>query len=384
MKAAAPTPTFEALLTRIHARQVSSATKATALPPVGPAWFPSVMGTAILALLVEQHLGRTPIGHLAAAAWLVAAWVALLWLCVAFARRCRRSPGALRESVSDPSTVALWGTVSMAVLATGSATLAVGQHAGWAVVIDLATWTVGTSLGLVTVVVFGLLVARGGSGRPTMVWGLAVVSPMVTATGGASLAAALPRPWGVLVRTSSELAFATALVLAVVVFASAYHHHLRIAPLPLELSATSWIPLGVVGQSMAAAQTLGAGTEFESVTHVYGFAMLIAAVPVIGYAVRRTASGFARGMPFATNWWSLTFPIGTLSLGTHLLGAQTGLAWVSALSWLTLLSLAGTWTFCAVSTARAVIGAWRGSSAPVTGSTGPAWPARPRHHRPRA
>lgn len=384
MQASGPTPTFEALVTRIRAPQVSSASRVGALPPVGPAWFPTVMGTAILALLVQQHLGRTPIGHLAAAAWLVAAWVALLWLCVGFALRCRRSPGALRESLADPSTVALWGTVSMAILATGSATLAVGHHAGWAVLVDLATWTVGTILGLVTVVVFGLLVARGGSGRPTMVWGLAVVAPMVTATGGASLAAVLPRPWGVLVRASSEVAFATALVLAVVVFASAYHHHLRIAPLPLELSATSWIPLGIVGQSMAAAQTLGAGTEFESVTHVYGFAMLIAAVPVVAYAVRRTASGFARGMSFATNWWSLTFPIGTLSLGTYQLGAHTGLGPVSAISWVALATLMGTWSFCAVATSRALIGASRGSSAPVTGWIGLAWLAPLRHHRPQA
>lgn len=321
-----------------------------ALPPAGPAWFPGVMGTAILALLIQLHLGSTSIGHLAATVWLVMAWVLLLGLSVGFVGNCRRRPGQLRASLADPSTTAMWGTVSMAILATGSATLAVGDHAGWAVGVDLAMWVVGSMLGLATAAVFGSLVARGDFGRPTMVWGLAVVPPMVTATAGATLAASLPTSLSAAVRDLSMAAFVLALALGAVVFGAAYHHHLRVAPLPLELSATSWIPLGVVGQSMAAATAQATGTRYQAIAHGYGYAMLLLAVPVIGFAASTTVAGFRARMPFATNWWALTFPIGTLSLGAHLLGAQTGETWVTAIGWLALAALIGTWTFCAAAT----------------------------------
>lgn len=322
-----------------------------ALPPAGPAWFPSVMGTAILALLVQLHLGGTSIGHLAATGWLVMAWVLLLGLSVGFVDNFRRDPERLRATLADPSTAAMWGTVSMAILATGSATLAVGDHAGWAVGVDLAMWVVGSMVGLATAAVFGSLVARGDFGRPTMVWGLAVVPPMVTATAGATLAASLPDSLSAPVRDFSMAAFVLALALGGVVFGAAYHHHLRVATLPLELSATSWIPLGVVGQSMAAATALATGTRYQAIAHGYGYAMLLLAVPVIWFAVRTTIAGLRARMPFATNWWALTFPIGTLSLGAHLLGAQTGDAWVTTIGWLALAALIGTWTFCATATA---------------------------------
>lgn len=326
-----------------------------ALPPVGPAWFPVVMGTAILALLLQLHAGGTPIGHLSAAIGLILAWVLLACLGIGFARHCRRTSGALRGTLHTPASVAMWGTVAMAILATGSATLAVGEHAAWAVRVDAVLWSVGTLAGLATTAVFGWSVFRGAFERPTMVWGLAVVAPMVSATGGATLATALPAPWRSLVWWICAMCFLVALLLAGAVFAAAYHHHLRIAPLPLELSATSWIPLGVIGQSMAAATALGSGTPAESIAHVYGFAMLLLAVPVVGYAFATTLRGFARRMPFATNWWSLTFPIGTLSLGCHLLGAAVHSRTISLVSTVALVVLVGTWKLCAVATVRAVI-----------------------------
>lgn len=322
------------------------------LPPAGPAWFPSVMGTAILALLIQLHLGGTSIGHLAASCWLVMAWVLLVGLSVGFVGNCRRDPERLRATLADPSTAAMWGTVSMGILATGSATLAVGDHAGWAVGVDLVMWVVGSMLGLATAVVFGSFVARGDFGRPTMVWGLAVVPPMVMATAGATLAAWLPDPLRALLRDLSMAAFVLALLLAAVVFAAAYHHHLRVAALPIELSATSWIPLGVVGQSMAAAAALSDGMRYQAVAHLYGYTMLLLAVPVVWFAARTTIAGFRVRMPFATNWWALTFPIGTLSLGAHLLGEQTGQTWITAIGWLALAALIGTWTFCAATTLR--------------------------------
>lgn len=335
-------------------------TRATlALPPAGPAWFSSVMGTGILALLVQVHLGGTSIGRWAAALWLALAWALLIGLSVGFVRHCRRDRAALSLSITEPAAATAWGTVAMGIVSVGSATLKVTAAQGDRLAVlgqraDVVLWCLGTALGFATAVGFTVMLVRRDSGRPAMTWGLPVVPPMVSATAGATLAPTLPAPWHALCWLVSAAGFLVAAALALVVFAAAYHHHLRTAPVPIAASATSWIPLGVVGQSTAAATALATGTHYQGIAHAYGHVMLLLAVPVIWFAVRTTLRGFRARMPFAPNWWSLTFPIGTLSLGAHLLGAQTGQAWVTAIGWLALAVLIGTWTLCATATTRAL------------------------------
>lgn len=360
MKATATTPTFGTGFTLIRRGQVVAA-----LPPAGPAWFSSVMGTGILALLVQLHLGGTPIGSWAASVWLALAWALLLGLGGAFAVRCRRDPRELRASLTGPAGAAAWGTVSMGILSVGSATLKVSaEQDRWVAVVgqgaDMVLWLIGTILGFVTAVGFTVFLLRRDRGRPAMTWGLPVVPPMVTATAGATLAPQLLAPWHALVWWVSVAAFLVAAVLAAVIFAVAYHHHLRVAAVPVEASPTSWIPLGVVGQSTAAAVALSADPPLAAgrltiLAHGYGYAMLLLGVPVVCFAVRTTVRGFRARMPFAPNWWSLTFPIGTLSLGAHLLGTQTGQAWTIAIGWCALAVLIGTWSLCVAATFRALV-----------------------------
>lgn len=403
MKAAAPPSTFGTGFTRIACREGNRVPEVRSLPPAGPAWFSSVMGTGILALLVELHLGRTPIGGLAAIALLMLAWALLLGLGGAFMARCHRNRRALQASCAGPAGAAAWGTVSMGILSVGSATLKVAAAQGGSLAavgqcVDAVLWTVGTAIGFATAVGFTVVLLRFDRGRPAMTWGLPVVPPMVTATAGATLAPLLPVPWHALVWWVAVVGFLIAGILAAVIFAVAYHHHLRVAPIPIEASATSWIPLGVVGQSTAAAVALASESPLAegravSIAHGYGYAMLLVGVPVIWFAARTTIRGFRARMPFAPTWWSLTFPIGTLSLGAHLLGTQTGQAWIVALGWVALAVLVGTWALCASATIRAVTrarvapattGAAPGNSAPATVSTGPARPAQLHHRRPPA
>lgn len=362
-------------LTRSQPRAANTAPDVAALPPAGPAWFSCVMGTGILALLVQLHLGGTAIGSWAAALWLALAWTLLIGLSVGFVRHCRLDRTALRLSISDPTRATAWGTVAMGILSVGAATLKItaahgDRLAALGQTVDLVLWSLGTVLGFVTAVGFGLLLIRRDCGRPAMTWGLPVVPPMVSATTGATLAPMLPAPWHVLCWLVSAVAFLVAAILGLVIFAAAYHHHLRTAPIPIVASATSWIPLGVVGQSTAAAVALFTAAEpalrpraagdLESVVHGYGYVMLLIAVPVVWFAARTTLRGFRARMPFAPNWWSLTFPIGTLSLGAHLLSAQTGQGWVTAIGWVALAVLVGTWSLCATASLRAVRVSWCG------------------------
>lgn len=340
------------------------------LPPAGPSWFGSVMGTGILATLIGLHAAGHPDLLLPAAALLVVGWGLLVGLTTAFVRRVAGDRDVLWHSATDPAVAPMWGTVSMGVLSVGSATLTVVPRLAprlvhGAVGVDLVLWTVGTVLGIATTLAFlGAVVSRD-LGRPTPVWGLPVVPPMVSATTAAALVPHLPDPaLQAALLLVGAVCFVLALAIGGLVFAVAYHHHVRVAPIPTAASASAWIPLGVVGQSMAAACAIAAqsgrfltpatASEVSALARSYGWVMLVVAVPVVAFAVRVTMRGFRAGMPFSPGWWSLTFPLGTLALGAHLLAAETDSRLVAAVGALALVGLVGTWSLCAVATSRAV------------------------------
>ncbi len=329
------------------------------------------MGTGILSTLLGLQSDSTHALLAPAAVLLGIGWVALVALTAAYATRIARDRTALTSTLSDPAVVPLWGTVSMGLLAIGAATLTVAprvvpawEHA--AVAVDGTLWLLGTLIGLAATFGFAALIVTRGLNDPKPAWGLAVVPPMVSSTTAEALVPHLASPPLRVALVMTGLAcFFVALGFAALIFLLAYRHHARVEPLPLAAAASAWIPLGVVGQSMAAAQAMagqadgfltGDGSRaIHVLADAYGFLMLAAAVPVVAFAVRTTLRGFARRMPFSPGWWALTFPIGTLVLGSRLLGASTGLGVVTAVSHASLATLACTWTLCAVATAWALL-----------------------------
>ncbi|MBB2988108.1 TDT family transporter [Terracoccus luteus] len=368
---------------------------ATRLPGPGPMWFSSVMGTGILSTLLGREATSTRWLLVPASGLMLIAVVLLVGLSVAFGARVAADRSVLTDTLRDVAVVPTWGTVSMGVLSVGSSLvtvvpqLAPGRLDGWAVGADAVLWTAGTLLGVVTAFGFAVVLVRRDVGRPMPVWGLPVVPPMVSATTGAALVPHVGGAVGHLALLVASVAcFFLSLFLGGLVFALAYHHHWRVAPLPVAASISTWIPLGVVGQSTAAAQALatqtaalftpGEAPAVHVLADAYGLLMVVVAVPVVAHAVRLTVRGFRAGLAFAPGWWALTFPIGTLALGCRMLGesvtrgaagagsassAGSGLlgllagptgAVVSAVGVLALVTLCGTWTFCAGATLRAL------------------------------
>ena len=346
------------------------------LPPAGPAWFSSVMGTAILSTLLGLQSPGHPVVLAAAVTLLLAAVSLLLGLSAAFVVRIARDGSAFTSTVTDFVAAPLWGTVSMGMLAVGAATYTVVPLVApgaleLAVGVDAVLWVVGTVVGLVTALGFAAVLVRGGGRTPTPVWGLPVVPPMVSATTGAALVPHVGSELGrVALLTVVVGCFFLSLCLGAVVYAVAYHHHWRITAIPVAASASAWIPLGTVGQSAAAAEMVAAHADsvfdasalaaVHGLADAYAFLMLLVSVPVIAVAVRVTMRGFLARMPFSPGWWALTFPIGTLALGAHLLADATGLAAVEVVARLVLASLVGTWTLCASSTVQALVTVHRG------------------------
>ena len=334
------------------------------LPPAGPAWYGAVMGTGILATLTQT---LAP-GAWTAPVWLALGWALLVGLTAGFALRCVRRPGRLAGSLR-PDQLPLWGMVAMGLLSVGAATATVLPAwlpglAGAAVVADGLLWVAGTLLGLGTAVGFAVVLVRAAPGTPSTVWGLAVVPPMVSATVGAGLVPHLAPALQIPLLLILAACFGLSLILGGIIFALAYHHHWRVARLPIPASTSAWIPLGVVGQSTAAAQAMAVAAAglvpapvagvLQTVANDYGVLMLALGVPLAAWAVAMTVRGFRARMPFVPGWWSLTFPIGTLALGSHLLGIGTGLTGYLIAGLACWVTLCGTWLLCAVASARAV------------------------------
>ncbi len=328
-----------------------------------------IMGTGLFTMILGVYSHDLPwLEPVAGVLWGLVS-LTLLGMTAAFALRCLRVPGAFRSTLKDFTVIPLWGAVAMAFLAVGSATLTVLPRLNpelqqAAVRADSVLWTVGTLLGLLTALGFTAALVVGKPGRPLPVWGLPLVPPIVSATTGSGLVPFVPAPDLRLTLIIVTVAcFFTSMVLGFVIFAVAFHHHIRVENIPVEASISAWIPLGVVGQSMAAAQSIALQAErfvlpevistVHGLANLYGFAMLAVAVPVIGNAVWITLRGFRAGMSFNPGWWALVFPVGTITLGTRLLGHSAGLEWISALSAGLLTLMAVHWLFCAVSMAIA-------------------------------
>lgn len=327
------------------------------------------MGTGILGTLLQTCAERVPWAQDAALVPLVLCWSLLVVLTGGFLRRIVRDRAAFTDTVRDLATVPLWGTVAMGVLSVGSCTATVVPArwpglSGIAWTVDGVLWVIGTLIGVVAALGFGARLVARDCGAPTTVWGLAVVGPMVSATTGAALVPHLAGPMRVWLLLAAVACFFLSLFVGTIVFAVAYHHHWRVAPIPVAASASAWIPLGMVGQSTAAAQSIAlrarpmlavpAADAVQQAANLYGFVMLAIGVPLVIWATVVTVRGFRRRMPFSPGWWALTFPIGTLALGAWQLGHGSGLPAVTTLGVLATGVLCGTVALCLVASARGI------------------------------
>ncbi len=352
----------------------------TPLPPAGPVWFGSVMGTGILATLLGREASHTPALLAPATALLAVGILLLLGLSAGFGARVVRDRAAFTATLRDLAILPTWGTVAMGMLSIGSAALTVLPQLGartstsgparWVVDLAALSWVAGTGLGVVTAFGFSAVVLGRRLGSPCPAWGLSVVPPMVSATTGAALVPQLPTTTGQLTMLVAAVGcFFLSLFLGGLVFAISYHHHWRVAALPIPASASAWIPLGIVGQSMAAAQVIAVqstplltpttAAAVRGLADTYGYVMLALSLPVMAYAVSRTARGFEARMPFTPGWWALTFPLGTVALGTRMLGDASGHTLIGGMGLAALAALCATWLLCATASLRAVAGVRR-------------------------
>ncbi|MEW2163225.1 TDT family transporter [Streptomyces sp. NPDC007084] len=339
---------------------------------LGPNWYASVMGTAILATAGAGLPGGVP-GLRTACAVLWALSLAILAaLLAARAAHWRYHPDQARAHLLDPATAPFYGCLAMALLAVGGSTLVVGADwigAGAAVAVDAVLFTAGTLLGLAAAVAVPYLMVvrhRTEPGQASPVWLLPLVAPMVSAAVGPLLVPRLPAGQA---RETLFLGcvalFGLSLLAVLVVLPMVFARLVTSGPLPLALTPTLFLVLGPLGQSTTAAGKFAdAAPGTMAAPYDRGFALfaVLYGVPVMGFAlfwlafaVALTVRARRRGMGFAMTWWAFTFPLGTCVTGARSLAGHTGVTAFDALAVALYVLLVTAWAAATAGTVRGLI-----------------------------
>jgi C4-dicarboxylate transporter/malic acid transport protein len=316
---------------------------------LGPNWFAAVMGTGIVAvatmLLPVRFAGREP---LAVVAWVIAASLLVL-LVAATAVHWLRYPQAARGHARDAAMAPFYGAPPMALLTVGAGALLAGRHLIGlhdAVVLDAGLWTAGTLTGLAAAVAIPYLMftAHDLALSDTLgSWLMPIVPPMVSAATGAALITHLPAGQPRLdMLLACYAMFGLSLIASLAIITLLWARLAQHGPGPARTAPTLWIVLGPLGQSITAANLLGAqaphilpapyGPALRALSLVYGVPALGFALLWLMIAAAITLSTARRGLPFSLTWWSFTFPVGTMVTGTAELALHTNSHALSGLS----------------------------------------------------
>ncbi|MFC8228027.1 TDT family transporter [Streptomyces sp. NPDC057287] len=342
---------------------------------LGPNWYATVMGTAVVATAGAALPVDVP-GLRAACVlvWALSA-VALAVVLTARAGHWILHRDQARAHLMDPAVAPFHGCMAMALLAVGAGTLVVGRDVvgrPTAVAVDAVLFTAGTVAALaVAVVVPYLMVVRHrlAPGTASPVWLLPLVAPMVSAAVGPLLVPELSPGQGreallLACYAMFGLSLLATLVVVPLVFARLVHE----GPLPLALTPTLFLVLGPLGQSTTAVNQLAdvaPGAIEAPYASAFGVFAVLYGVPVMGFALlwltlsaAMVVRAMRRGMGFTMTWWGFTFPVGTCVTGAAGLARHTGL---DAFSWLAVALYALLVTAWAVAGVRTLGGLFSGA-----------------------
>lgn len=341
--------------------------RAAAVRHLGPNWYASVMGTAIVANAGATLPVHVPgLRTVCTAVWALSAAM-LLTLLAARATHWIHHRDRAREHLMDPAVAPFYGCLSMALLAVGAGALIVGRD--WigvpaAVAVDTVLFTAGTAIGLAAAVAIPyLMVVHHKTEGASPVWLLPVVAPMVSAAVGPLLLPHLPagQPQQTLLIACYAM-FGISLLATLVMLPLVFGRLVTAGPPPLALTPALFLVLGPLGQSTTAANKfadVAPGVLPTAYAHGFAAFAVLYGVPVMGFALLWLALAGSivlrarrQGMGFAMTWWAFTFPVGTCVTGAEGLARHTDLA---AYRWLAIalyVFLVGAWLVAGFHTLR--------------------------------
>ena len=345
------------------------------LDRVGAAWFTSVMGTGILAIVCAISPIPVPFGRAIGAALWSADVVLFVALTLLWALGSLRTPGAFVETLRDPAKAQVLGAPPMACFTIAVGFLLVGTAfvpTAICVAAAQALFVVGVLGSIASAFAVPYLMFTHHEVTPEKIYGswlLPVVPPIVASVPAALLSPTWPEATRGDMLGLAYALFGIGVILAAIIIAI-FYARLTIHKVPEgALVTTMWLVIGPLGQSIAGMIALGkaAGPVWPELGHglllagvacgmlVWGFAMYWLAM-----AAAMTIRAQRRHLTFDLSWWAFTFPVGVLTAGTDALYLQTRAHLFGVVSLALLALLATMWTLVAIETLR---GAARETSA---------------------
>ncbi|WP_071568149.1 hypothetical protein [Corynebacterium sp. NML140438] len=275
------------------------------LPPAGPAWGGSLMGTSLVATLLVIS-GLDPL------AWVVACIGVAILVALVVGFIIYRTPRFRQD------TMAPWAMTFIGIMSLGTA---------WTNLTDNLTFIlVGFWIGAPACLAVYANQLRGFQGQPNFAWGLALVGPIMASNTAATTH----------VKGGGDLYWVLGVCCMVASISAAYPLFARVyvaawrrkVDLSGPNAATAWIPLGVVGQTVSAVDLLF-GKDAELIV---GTVLLIAAIPMIAFAMWHFYPAVAHWARYSPAWWASTFPTGTISVGSHHLAEVWNLEWLTIIA----------------------------------------------------
>jgi tellurite resistance protein TehA-like permease len=336
------------------------------LDGVAPAWYPSIMGTGILAIgwrATPLPLPDPLRAGLAAGFWLLAlatlATLSLLSL-IKIVRARFVTSGELGKMLP-------WGAPPMAAFTVAVGFLQIGPQLFPAALCVAAAWALfiaGVLGGSASALVLPLRIMTSETStldRIAGTWLLPVVPPIVASVPFALLIpfspASLRPTMLVLGYASLGAGLFLAAIVTVLFFLRLLLHRIPAPP----LVPATWIVLGPIGQSIAGFVALGSvaqtvwpelGTLLRGAALFYGVVAWGFGLYWICFASVVTFRLRSEGIPFTLGWWSFTFPVGVFTAGSVALYHLTGASIYAFAADALIALLAGAWLIVASRTAR--------------------------------
>jgi C4-dicarboxylate transporter/malic acid transport protein len=343
---------------------------------ITPNWFASVMGTGIVATAAATlPLHLSGLHEFATAVWILAATV-LVILTAAFATHWIRHREQAKAYAGHQVMGQFYGAPAMALLTVGAGALLLGPGIigpSAALALDVVLWIAGTALGLVVSLwlPYAMITREDHTDVEAVpAWMMPVVSPMVSASTGALLLSHLgPGQAGMTLLVACYAMFGLSLLAGLITTTMVYSRLMHGGFSQVQAIPTVWIVLGVVGQSITAANLLAAHagsvlTDSATVSALHAFGIVYGLVMggfgafVFCLATALTVHGARRGLSFSLTWWSFTFPVGTCVTGASALGVATGAVAISWLAVALYVVLLAAWATVATNTLRGVRTGW--------------------------
>jgi tellurite resistance protein TehA-like permease len=344
----------------------------TAVRHLGPNWYASVMGTAVVATAgAALPLPGPGVRTACTAVWALAL-LALVTLLAARALHWIHHRDQARAHLLDATAAPFYGCLAMALVSVGGGALSLGRD--WigptaAVALGAALYTAGTAVGLAAAVAVPYLMAvrhRVEPHQATPVWLLPLVAPMVSAAVGPLLVPHLPPG-----QARQTLLFACVALFGLSMLATllmlplVFARLITAGPLPLALTPTLFLVLGPLGQSTTAVGMFADvapgvvpasyGDGFAVLAVLYGVPVMGFALLWLGLATAHVVRARRQGMGFSLTWWAFTFPVGTCVTGTESLGRPTRLVGFEGRGGVGYGVLVAAWATAAVRTAHGLL-----------------------------